>query len=44
LLQKYVGQRKVGRPLKGVKKGEWYISKYLLPRGENQYKPKLLMG
>jgi hypothetical protein len=56
LLQKYVGQRKVERPLKGVKKGEWYIRKdllprggkgiplNLLPRGESQYKPKLLMG
>jgi hypothetical protein len=32
-LQKYVGQRKVERPLKGGKKGEWYISKDLLPGG-----------
>lgn len=48
--------KEVERPLKGVKKGEWFISKDLLPRGgkgiplnlfprgENWYKPKLLMG
>jgi hypothetical protein len=57
LLEKYVGQRKVERPLKGgEERGEWYINKdlfprgrkgtplNLLPRGESQYKPKLLMG